>query len=264
MVIASLTSCIKMGREMRRANLSKLVVTSLFAVMFSSCASVGEQHYFASVDTETNEIQNVFRLTVRGESDFSNARYIAGYYDESAVDLFFNEIDSGGYSQTNDGSLPGAPRFFDTCRKDETTEQCRERRKVDLSVVPLGSGADGDNRTFVILFSSRADAIAQTIGAIAEDSTIKKGLFRLANKDTIKANAALSVTSNIDQSKRRALKQEIGLLITEADGKTSNSEEYLGVLAVVARGLSPSAPVRFENWDKAQSWFESYSSIGGL
>lgn len=60
------------------------------------CASFEENHYFQSVKLNTlageSVPTNFYRLHVSGRAWFSSARYCSGYYDERAVDLFFNEV----------------------------------------------------------------------------------------------------------------------------------------------------------------------------
>src|SRR5690348_16710028 len=63
-------------------------------LLLSGCASVVDRHHFATVDAQTGEIINIFRVTVRGDAQLANARYISGYYDQRAVDLFFNQVRS--------------------------------------------------------------------------------------------------------------------------------------------------------------------------
>src|SRR5438132_3275792 len=75
-----------------RWNLAILVL----AVFVSGCVTTfHEDHYFQSASSRSGHATNYFRLQVDGWAAFSSARYISGYYDERAVDLFFNEIKTG-------------------------------------------------------------------------------------------------------------------------------------------------------------------------
>jgi len=235
---------------------SKQTIAGVLCIGLSACSTFGEEHYFASTDTSTGEIVNVFRLTVSGGSQLSNARYLAGYYDERAVDLFFNEIDSGDYS-FEAGVLPGASKLFGNCNSGEAAEACKTRIENSLTVSQLGSDpSKSSKKSFVLLLSTNADAISQTIGAIAEDSAIKQGLYRLANKDKFQKQANLKAVQTLRESQRKVLKDELTILLSSAEGSSSASEqEYLAILSVLANGLSENAPARFTEWEEAEAWF---------
>jgi len=51
--------------------------------------------YYFAIDPRTNQVINIFRVTVHGNAEMANVRYISGFYDQRAVDLFFNETRSG-------------------------------------------------------------------------------------------------------------------------------------------------------------------------
>jgi len=242
---------------------TKLCAVALFSSVISGCSTFGEQHYFASVNNQTGEIVNVFRLTVEGGSDLSNARYLSGYYDERAVDLFFNEIDSEDYA-IDAGNLPGAKPIFKTCKSGETEEQCKTRVENSLTVSQLGSDSSkNENKSFVLILSTNADAISQTIGALAEDASIKQSLFRIANKDKLQEQAKLKAIEPFKTSQRLALSTELTTLIESAHTDTqSTKDDYLAVLSVLARGLSQDAPVRFRDWSEAKVWFANNSTQG--
>src|SRR4051794_298126 len=65
----------------------------LTAISLAGCASVfDEKHFFKSkaVDAQGQPV-NYYRVEVKGTTMLSSSRYISGYFDESAVDRYFNE-----------------------------------------------------------------------------------------------------------------------------------------------------------------------------
>src|SRR4029078_1016132 len=89
--------------------------------LLGACATLEETHYFASVDPQTDRTINIFRLRVKGDAGLTNARYLAGYYDERAVDLFFNEVKA---SDLSSDAKYGASSFFktDLCAASDTAD----------------------------------------------------------------------------------------------------------------------------------------------
>ena len=80
---------------MRRGGLMRVVLAGLGVLAIAGCGtSFRENHYFSSAsDNPSREGKtNYFRVTVDGWAAFSAARYVSGYYDERAIDLFFNEV----------------------------------------------------------------------------------------------------------------------------------------------------------------------------
>jgi len=127
------------------------------------CANIREDHYFKSYSKNAGVATNYFRLTVKANADLSSARYIAGYYDERAVDLFFNEIKSAaGTNQTNPSKL-----FMDN----------QESPGSDEVLKPLDPQQQG---AFVMIFSTNAEAVANTIGNFAKAMSLQM-LLRISS-----------------------------------------------------------------------------------
>src|SRR6266404_2610957 len=88
------------AEESKVSAASKVALTSahclligISASLVSGCATAfKESHYYQSVNPKTNKVTNYYRLTVKGYAAMSSARYVSGYYDERAVDLYFNEV----------------------------------------------------------------------------------------------------------------------------------------------------------------------------
>src|SRR4051812_49182226 len=66
-----------------------------FCALAAGCASFHEEHYFQTADKSGTPL-NFFRVRVDGNAGLTRLRYLSGYYDERAVDLYFNEVKSPG------------------------------------------------------------------------------------------------------------------------------------------------------------------------
>src|SRR5205085_4768807 len=74
----------------------RVSVALLLLVLCTGCVSgFKETHYFRATDRRTGETVNYFRLTVSGKDGGTASRFVAGLYDERAVNYFFNEIRTG-------------------------------------------------------------------------------------------------------------------------------------------------------------------------
>jgi hypothetical protein len=141
------------------------------AILVAGCGTTfKERHFFQTISGSSGRATNYFRLTVEGDAKFSSARYIAGFYDERAVDLYFNELKPG---------QPGgniAPLFPADQKNpgDNTT------------IVPLKP--DDTKGAFVMVFSTDAKAVVDTIGSFAENQVTADALSNLVNRADIRAS----------------------------------------------------------------------------
>lgn len=231
----------------------------LALMTLSACVSMDEKHYFfASIDPETKEISNAFRLSVRGGAGFTNARYLAGNYDERAVDLFFNEIKASNLDQTS--LQPGAPRFFDTTCDLADAASCEALKAKRLVTVPVGDRAD-QNGVFVLLLSTNADAIASTIGQFAESDANISAMTFLATRETRIQAAVTTATQSMVKADRAATFEQLGGLYTALPAagvtgmKSEREKAYLAILRATAAGLNPEAAPSFTTMGEARVWF---------
>src|SRR5437870_2376680 len=84
-------------------------VVSLLSLLLliTGCASFHEEHYFVTKDRAGTPV-NFFRVRVSGNTGLSRMRYVSGFYDERAVDLYFNEVKNNA---DNTPALDIAPLF---------------------------------------------------------------------------------------------------------------------------------------------------------
>ena len=77
-------------------------VYSLIVLLLSGCmSSFSERHFFKSEDAYGNPV-NYYKLSVSGKNFLSSTRYLSGYFDEKAVDAYFNQ-----FSQPDKGLFDG-------------------------------------------------------------------------------------------------------------------------------------------------------------
>jgi hypothetical protein len=152
------------------------VAAVALAVSLSGCVTTfHEDHYFQSVNSRSGRATNYFRLGVDGWAAFSSARYISGYYDERAVDLFFNEIKAGGAQP---------PKLFE----QEAVEPGGTEKLKPLS-------PEDKNGALIMVFSTNAKAVTDAIGQFSESQVVADSLTNLLNRrdvlDAQRANARL-------------------------------------------------------------------------
>jgi len=229
----------------------------LGAAALGGCGSnFGETHYFSVVDGSNKPI-NFFRLNVSGGGGFANIRYVSGYFDERAVDLFLNESKSAPL--TNGGAGAAVPSIFHTvdCNGLDAAACTAAQDKV-LHIVPVGEKMPA-NGAFVLIISSNADAIAGTIGSFAEnDITLNSAMF-LLNHDKLTQAAASDATKPIVDADRNATIEQVGALLDSANkaSTTDRPNTYIEVLRTIARGVS-SDPPTFTDEATARTWFVAH------
>lgn len=143
--------------------LRKLFMFWILMILLSSCSTFYETHYFKDKigikPGEEDKIANYYRVYIKGYSLFSSSRYVSGYFDQSAINLYFNEINQ-----------PDKAKLFNT-KKDSDENQI------------LLSNEDGNE--LVLVFSTNAKAITEQIGNISKNQTILNSIAQLTQKDKI-------------------------------------------------------------------------------
>lgn len=214
------------------------------------CANIREDHYFKSYSKNAGVATNYFRLTVKANADLSSARYIAGYYDERAVDLFFNEIKSAaGTNQTNPSKL-----FMDN----------QESPGSDEVLKPLDPQQQG---AFVMIFSTNAEAVANTIGNFAQSNVVADALTNLVNQDRIHNALRDEARIPVMQQQSQSVIGELSALYSQvprdaAPKKATTDAAFLRILNAIASALGSSQS--FENLAQAEIWFNAVRvNLGG-
>lgn len=162
---------IKLILKKMKAYKSLLLFVLPFVVL-NSCQLVNEVHYFRSGD-------NYYRLTVRARAFASKSRYLAGYFDENAVDNYFSEL-----------TKKDTVNYFYKAANEKGGKDSKS-----LEINP--------NSKLVMILSTNSDAVSDQIGNLAQNDQTLEILARLANKDKINENNDLNtkITSVLSENK---------------------------------------------------------------
>lgn len=215
-------------------------------VLASGCAVFREDHYFAQrvqiAETGSDEPglieasdANYFRIRVEGSAKLSKARYVAGYYDPRALDLFFNEITTTDIAPIfeQDVTLPG----------------------TDERLVPLSTASQGD---FTMIFSTSASAVANAIGNFAEANATADAITNLLNRDQVARNRASNANLQVERNRAASTVADINAILTRIQARQTDDEpvddEMLRLLNSIGRALGASAS--FEDVAEAKAWFD--------
>lgn len=227
---------------LRRTSGSTLI--ALATTLAGCSATVSENHYFAAFKEKPGgerEAAQFYRLTVDGNSQFANTRYLTGYFDERAVSLFFNELKS-----------PTNQKLFD--------EAMTLPGSGGTKITPLSPTAD--NGAFVLIMSTNADAIANTIGSFAESQVVADSLTRLLNRDRFLAKTQSDAKLSVNKAEATSLVAQL-TAHTQAATTAATSElaaaSYRRALTALAQSLGYTGP-EFSTLEKARDWFALQAS----
>ncbi len=209
-----------------------------FAVaLIGGCAKISEKHYFTSVSADGGQSTNYFRLTVEGSAQFSSARYVAGYYDERAVDLFFNELKT---VDTSNREL-----FSDTLKSPGSNEVIK----------PLDPSKRG---AFVMIHSTNASDVANTIGNFADSNVAADALTNLLNQSDIAAARESDALLTVRKTQAVAVAGQVEQLLNLVPRPGTPAERknaYLRVLNAIASGSG--SPQDFKSFTEAKTWLKT-------
>lgn len=219
----------------RRARWALVPVVGLIA---GCAAHVRETHYFALEQAGTSGervASNYFRLTVAADVRFSNARYVAGFYDPRAVDLFFSEL------------KPTSPQPLFAANLTEPG--------TATVLKPL---SPGDSGSYVMVLSTNADAIAEAIGAFSESEVVGRSIASLIHHDTLLDKQRSDAGAAPVKAMAAATTAELTATLEEAAAaKTAGDAEtgYLKAINVVAREMGVAKD--FAKLSEARAWIEA-------
>jgi hypothetical protein len=214
------------------------------AVALAGCATTFEEtHYFQSLDPTTKTPTNYYRLKVTGYGAMTSARYVSGYYDERAVDLFFNEVK---VSETASDAT-GVRKLFEEGQKPPGSSS-------DDTFKPLSPSAE--NGAFVMILSTNASSVTQAIGQFGENQVIADAITNLANRDAIYSDVAINT---VTMSRANAVADELKILMDKLPSDTAPDKDaarrsLLRVLNTIASGYGY-GPTAFQSFDEAEAWF---------
>lgn len=247
------------GRR-RSSAWSRFIQAAMLSLLASGCGgNFGEVHLMATVDKKSGDVANVFRVEVSGLTRLTNARYLAGYYDEKAVEAFFNETKASTIDFSNLNTLVGTsvPAFS---RSAPCVNSPACATGVDTNLAPLGSLATGG--AFMLILSTNPDAIVSTIGAFVDnDQNVQSAMFLLTRGDRASV-AKLGATQSVTAATRAGVAKELGDLLPQGDSHdlpAKQRQQYLAALGAVASGLAPGSAPNFATVKEARQWFAALS-----
>ena len=219
------------------------------ALLAPACTSFSEDHFFGVPQSSLGGTgvakENYFRVRVKGRAALSSARYVSGYYDERAVDLFFNEV------KASSGAQPDVRPLFVNDQKNPGTDQ---------NIKPLDP--DEAHGVFVMIFSTNAKVIADVIGQFAENQVVADAITNLVNRDTVRRLQGADPQPIFEREQAKAVAAELERLMgmvptAPAAPKDATLRAYLRVFNLIAR-----AQGRDETYDNFAEAAEAFGSGG--
>lgn len=234
-MIAAETAPGRMGfRRSRRI----ACIALAFVLGTSGCAvTFKEDHYFQQ-QNKAGDVTNYYHLQVSGYGAMSSARYVSGYYDERAVDLFFNELKVEQTTQTTNTQI------FKDAQKNPGSDEI---------IKPLDPNVHG---AFVMILSTNASSVARTIGQFAENQIVADAITNLMNRDALlsKAERIRSATNSANATATE-LARLMGFVSSEGTiDRAANEKALLRILSTIATNVG-AAPRSFASMTEAEAWF---------
>lgn len=187
-----------------RLRFSQVLSVVCLLISVTSCQVGHELHYFKSGN-------NYYRLKINESSFASKARYMSGFYDEKAVDRYFGEMSQPVES---DSIKARDVYFFKTDAADYTADKL----KIDST------------KKLVMILSTNSNAIAEQIGAFAENDKILETIMRLNNKGKLAENSDL--IRQLEFGKKRSLSTiALGTRYMEALADTASVAEVKSAMS---------------------------------
>lgn len=212
------------------------LVSWLVPLALGGCTSFSQVYHFQSA-AAANGVPNFFRVKVEGDAQTAKARFLAGFYDERAVDLYFNELKpSDQYIRKlfeNDQKAPGE----DTVTKPLTPDKSRG--------------------TFVMIFSTNPKAVTDAIGNFAESQVVADSITNLVNRRELDAARVLTASAPTAAKSADAVADELAALLpadsTAPPGsETALKRSYLRALEAIARYTG--GPQSLADFPAAKAW----------
>jgi hypothetical protein len=213
---------------------ARLLVPVLAAALLGCGAHVRETHYFRSSEPSPAAQRNYFRVEIHARVIGTKVRYLAGYFDDAAVDQYFAEF-------TQPESLEGTlvPDGDDEAPSAEITP-------VDPKLI----GSD-----LVLLLSNNVDEVAAQIGAIGKGQQTQAALANIVNRDQIDAAQRARDRAELDRQAAASVANIAARTAETLDPNTSASQAKADLL-VLANALAAylGADVHFTDLDEAERW----------
>jgi hypothetical protein len=222
-----------------------LLIVTLVGV--AGCATnFNENHYFQSLkfDAVTGDAipTNYYRLNVSGYAAFSAARYVSGYYDERAVDLFFNEIKLKPTDPNETRTI------FSENLKDPGSNEV---------IKPLSPNEQ--NGAFVMVLSTNASAVTNAIGQFAQNQVVADAVTNLTNQDVIRRLRGSEPAPKFEKEQAEAFANQIDQLFALVPGdaqpdKGQVERSMLRIMNAISTAVGKNVPIK--NLSDADNWLQ--------
>ncbi|WIV97478.1 hypothetical protein [Kinneretia aquatilis] len=223
------------GSEMLITVGIRMVAALALPCCLVACTSFKQVYHFQSGGA-TAEQPNFFRVVVSGSAQTAKARFLAGFYDERAVDLYFNEI------RSPDGEL-------------RTLFPLNQKAPGEDTVLKPLSPETGKG-TFVMIFSTNPKAVADTIGNFAESQLVADALTNILNKREVEAARILTATRSASDSGANAAADELAAILPADSGAPADAatleRNYRRALEAISRQTG--GPQSFADMVAARAW----------
>lgn len=184
----------------------------LLVLLACGCASSFQEVHFAKSQPPPETPVNYFRVTVTGYTFLASARYLSGYFDEEAVNAYFNE-----FTQPAGGRLSGPQPTTSTAAAARSAASSPPPPTTGAAApaTPTGPPAGADIRpltcpkgsacSLVLILSSNSDEIATQIGSLATNKDTMDALTRLLNRDTLRKASTAKARADVQVGRGRLL-----------------------------------------------------------
>lgn len=208
------------------------------ALLLNGCARFSQVYHFQTAGAQPN----YFRVKVEGDAETARARFLAGFYDERAVDLYFNEL------KPAQGEEAQLRRIF---VENQTAPG------EDTAIKPLSP--DKAKGVFVMIFSTNPKAVADTIGSFAQSQIVADGITNLLNRREVEAARTMTATRSVGDQSATAVAEELKGMIPAVPADNAPvpptdelQRKYLRTLEAIARVTG--GPPALADFKAARAW----------
>jgi hypothetical protein len=213
-------------------------------------SNVRESHFFKSgKEDDYGPGVNYYRVRVTAQTLMSSSRYVSGYFDPDALDVYFNEIHQPADAALRPKEASDKPP---DPAKDRAPTETKSAAPTARPVAPSLVGKD-----LVLILSTNSDDVSNQIGALAANQQFTASLAGLAaQKDFADAAAA---ENRLHVTKARA--RNLATLSTQAIGALADTagttEAQTAVVLVLNRlAYDMGLGVSFSSLAEWGTWFE--------
>jgi hypothetical protein len=221
------------------------------------CTTIDERHYYQSVDKEGKPV-NFYRLTITGYAQMAKARYMAGYYDERALDLYFDEyLGSTKSSAAHKLFEPSVQPPVDPKAKnpDDSKPDAEPGKAVAVQSTSTDSALKG--KAFLMVLSTNAQAVVDQVSALVDSQTFAETLATVANKDSIVAARNAALADPIENRRFGALKATLEKQFNALEATTDDAQAEPIAKAILETIIAAvDKPTLFVSFELARRRFE--------